>query len=220
MDDREFSAPETDRGPDDTDRRDADDASGWMGRLSRIGRNLAIIAGIFTALSTMGGLTWNLIEDAQATREKRFAARISQLTSFADFGDAFKHYREIGPLGTAFAQRARQIRWNCDSLLNLYGSGAAIYYSDDLKAYAHVREFYEDLGLLIRYQAIDFDLVYESIIFPDDFVEATAPLTRCIGENWFGKGRGVKDFSENMIMLGENYDRRRKGEATAWDSSD
>lgn len=196
----------------------ADKRPGLMDRLTKLGKNLAVVAGIGTAISTLAGLTWNLIEDTHATREKRIATRIRELTSFADFGELVTHYRrDVGKKSTTFTQFAQSHTWNCDSLLNAYGSGAALYYSDELQDYAHVREFYEDLGLLIRYDAIDFELVYQSITFPNDFVEASEPLSRCIGENWFGRGKGIKDFSFNMDLLEKNYQRRRKGEPVVWD---
>lgn len=192
-----------------------------MERLSQLGKNLAIVAGIGTAISTMGGLAWSLIEDATATREKRIAVRVSELTSFADFGDVVDRYRkEIGQKSSIVVQQMRGRTWNCDSLLDLYGSGSAFYYSDEMENYAIVREFYEDLGLLIRYQALDFDLVYEAIIFPDDFVQETEALSCCISENWFGRGKGVPSFSFNMNLLEKNYQLRRNGEKPNWDVHD
>ncbi len=184
-----------------------------MQRLNGFAKNLAIVAGIGTALSTLAGLTWNLIEDAHATRDKRIAGRVGELTSFEDFGEIVTHYRrDIGRKSAAVTQAARNRPWNCDSLLDLYGSGSALYYSQEMKEYAHVREFYEDLGLLVRYGGVDFELVYEVIIFPSDFVRETEPMSRCISENWFGRGKGIGDFSYNMDLLGKNFERKRKGE--------
>lgn len=198
----------------ETDRPDpGPEGSGLMQRLNGFAKNLAIVAGIGTALSTLAGLTWNLIEDAHATRDRRIAGRVGELTSFEDFGEIVTHYRkDIGRKSAAVTRAARNRPWNCDSLLDLYGSGSALYYSQEMKEYAHVREFYEDLGLLVRYGAIDFELVYEVIIFPSDFVRETEPMSRCISENWFGRGKGIKDFSYNMDLLGKNFERKRKGE--------
>ncbi len=191
-----------------------------MSRLTRFAKNLAIIVGILTGLSTVAGLAWNIYEDARTTREKRESQRIEQLTSYADFGEVVKHYRSVGRTTAQFLRAHWRQDWSCDSLLNLYTTGAGIYYAEDLQPWTEVREFYEDLGILVRYGAIDFDLVYDAIIFPSDLVEKTEKLSTCVCENWYGKGKRVVGFSSNLNELQENYTRKRNGEPVVWTSPD
>ena len=188
-----------------------------MSRLTKLGKNLAIIVGIVTGLSTIAGLMWNIYEDARATREQREAQQIAQLSSYANFGEVLKQYHVIGQTTADFMKENWNQQWNCDSLLGLYTTGAGIYYSDDMKQWADVRIFYEDLGILIRYGALDFELVYQAIIFPADLVELNKPLTDCVGQNWFGRGKPVEEFSRNLHMLHRNYERKRKGKEPVWD---
>lgn len=188
--------------------------------LNRFSKNLAIVVAVVTGLSTIAGFAWKLYEDARASYERRRTGQVAQLTTYADFGEVVKRYREIGRETAGFLKENWSVQWNCDSLLQLYGTGAGVYYSADLKRYAEVREFYEDLGILIRYDAIDFDLVYDVIIFPDDFVEKTGTLTDCVCRHWYGRGRPVVGFSANLYELQENYARRRRGEPAVWTRED
>lgn len=187
-------------------------------RLGRIGKVVAVVAGIFTGISTVAGLTWNVYEDAKSTRERREAQRVSQLTTYGDFGEVIKHYRSTGRQTAEFVRKHWKYNWNCDSLLDIYTTGAGIYYAEDLQTWAEVREFYEDLGILVRYGAIEFDLVFEAIIFPSDLVEQTDVLSDCVCENWYGRGKRVAGFSFNLKQLQENYQRKRNGEPVQWTS--
>jgi len=190
----------------------------WMSRLNKFSKNLAIVVAVITALSTIAGVAWNVYEDARSTYEARKSQQLSQLTTYADFGEVVKRYREIGSLAADYARTISGMEWNCDSLLAEYGNGNGIYYCRDFAEYREVREFYEDLGILVRYGAVDFDLVYDVVIFPDDFVDETRGLTECIRENWYGRGKGVPGFSSNFRELEKNYERKRKGETPVWTS--
>ena len=192
----------------------------WGERLSRFSKNLALVVAIVTGLSTLIGLAWNIYENAQATRDERYDEQIAELTTYADFGEMVKEYRVIGRRTAEFMKAHRHTKWNCDSLLDLYEAGVSIYYSKDLEDWTSLREFYEDLGLLIRYDVLDFDLVYELIIFPTECIELTAPLTDCLSENWYGPGKPLYGLSSNLHQLHLNYERKRKGEKVVWETPD
>lgn len=189
--------------------------------LSKIARVITVLVAIVTGITTVSGVLWNLYEFANYTKQKTKAAQISQLTSYKTFGELLTHYRKI-ELKTDMFMRTNVIqKLNLNYLIDKYKTGSSIYYSEELNDYREIREFYEELGVLIRFDAIDFNLVFQLITFPSDFYEATKQLQEFIGEHWFelrkevGK-RKLKDFGFNMDQLASNYELRRNRKPTYW----
>jgi hypothetical protein len=96
------------------------------------------------------------------------------------------------------------------SLLEKYGSGRSIYYSEELKEYRKVCNHYETVGALIAGNYLDFDLYFQIVPFPDDFYEKTQELREKIKDNWDGKGKPLKDFLSNFESLREKYQTERQ----------
>ncbi len=189
---------------------------------SRAGRIIAIIVGIATGFSTIAGVIWNLYEFANSTREKTKSSQISQLTSYTNFGELIRHYRQIEKKTDDFMRTYRDRHWDREALLKQYTSGSSIYYSQEFKEFREIREFYEEVGTLVRFKALDFELVFQVIIFPSDFYEKTRPLRKIISEHWFESRVfqnecQLKDFGFNMEQLSKNYERRRNNQPIQWD---
>jgi hypothetical protein len=95
------------------------------------------------------------------------------------------------------------------ALLAKYGSGRAIYYSDEMNEYQKICHHYEEVGALIQAGYIDFDLYYQIEVFPDYFWAKTTDLRQLIRDNWDGKGRPLPDFLKNFERLQRQYQKRR-----------
>jgi hypothetical protein len=204
---------------------------------SLIGKNIALLVGILTGLSTMAGVLWNLYEFAIATREKTKAAQVAQLTSYSTFGDLLTRSRRVAQQTEEFMQAYRKDRWDdqailqafLDASLEEYRTGASLYYAPRLADFREIRAFYEELGALLRFNAVDFEVVFQLITFPNDFYETTKPLQDFIRAHWFAlrsdpAKHTLKDFGSNMRRLATNYDRRRANggplRSVQWDGPD
>ena len=194
----------------------------WLKIGSGVGKNIAIIVSIVTGLSTIAGVLWNLYEFASASRERTRAARITQLTTYANFGDLLQNYREIEQKTDDFMRAHRNADWDFAALLNEYETGASLYYSPEFKDYREIQEFYEELGTLIRFDALDFELVFQFVKFPSDFYETTKPLQDFISAHWFElrsdpNQRALRDFGHNLTRLANNFELRRNRQPLDWD---
>ena len=190
--------------------------------MSLIGSNIALIVGILTGLSTMAGVVWNLYEFAMATREKAKAAQVAQLTTYSTFGALLTRYRQVAQQTEVFMRAYRNDQWDdpailqafLDASLKEYKTGAAMYYAPLLADFREIRTFYEELGALLRFNTVDFEVVFQLITFPTDFYETTKPLQSFLRAHWFElrpdpAKRTLKDFGWNMWQLTTNYDKRR-----------
>ena len=181
--------------------------------MGKAARYLTVLVTVLTALSTISGILWNLYEFANATRQKARTEQIAQLTTYESFGEVLTEYRGIQVLTNKFVNE-----FNTETLPMLeekYKDGSSLYFSDELKNYRKIREFYEELGVLIRFGAIDFELAYQLIAFPDDFLSMTKNLQEYIEMNWFSEDSGLKDrklvdFNANFCELGKRYQQRRQ----------
>jgi hypothetical protein len=190
--------------------------------MALLGSNIALIVGILTGVSTMAGVVWNLYEFAIATREKTKAAQVAQLTTYSTFGAVLTRYRQVAQQTEVFMRAYRNNRWDdpatlqtfLDASLQKYQTGAAMYYAPPFADFREIRTFYEELGALLRFNTVDFEVVFQLITFPTDFYETTKPLQSFIRAHWFElrpdpATRILKDFGSNMWQLATNYDKRR-----------
>jgi hypothetical protein len=196
-------------------------ARNWLEAASSLGKNLAVVVAIVSSLSVIAGTAWSLFEFANATRAKSRSARIAQLTTYESFGELLKRYHEIEQKTDDFTRRHRRADWNFAALLKQYETGASVYYSDAFKDFRAIHQFYEELGTVIRFGAVDFELVFQLITFPSDFQEATRPLQQFLQDHWFElradpKERQLRDFGFNLAELEKNYEARRHSKPVRW----
>ena len=193
----------------------------WLQVASRFGKNLAVVVAIVSSLSAIAGAAWTLFEFARATREKSRVAQIAQLTTYASFGELLKRYHEIEQKTDAFMRQHRHATWDLAALLKQHETGASMYYSPELKDFRDIHQFYEELGTLIRFGAVDFELVFQLVTFPSDFQETTKPLQQFLSDHWFElrsdlTAKKLRDFGFNLAELEKNYEARRHGRPVQW----
>ena len=195
----------------------------WFDQVTRVSKHLAIVVAVLSSLSAISGAAWSLFEFARATRDKARVAQIAQLTSYASFGELLKRYHEIEEKTDAFLRVHRRTNWTAkaNELLKKYETGASMYYSPDLRDFRYIHQFYEELGTIIRFNAVDFELVFQLVTFPSDFYENTKPLQDFLSNHWFElreepKKRILEDFGFNLQELSRNYEARRKNQPLSW----
>lgn len=198
-----------------------EESSPLMNNLQRLGSRLAIVVGVISGLSTVGGAAWSLLEFAHATRTETRAARVKQVTSYASFGEFLKRYHEIEEVTERFLADYRTKKFDPAEMLTRYKTGSAMYTAPELKDFRAIHQFYEELGTLIRFGAIDFETAFQLITFPSDFFEETRPLHNFLRDNWFAlrpdpQQRALSDFGANLTELGNNYAARRQGLPVSW----
>jgi len=195
-----------------------DTSNNWVSRWSK---TTAVIITLITAVASLASLTWDFSKFVNSQLERDKAARIAQLTTYSTFGDMLKRYQEIAKLTYEFLDKYREDpldQSKLDLLLAKYKTGSAIFYSSpELGDFSEIREFYEELGTLIRFGAIDFDLAFQVVTFPTDFLEETKALADFIGDNWFGANRRLPSFMLNMRLLAENYENKRNKKPVQFD---
>ncbi|MCJ7600736.1 MAG: hypothetical protein MUO63_04435 [Desulfobulbaceae bacterium] len=185
----------------------------WKEWISRWGKNITLIVTLVTGVASLAGFAWKFSQFVDSQLERDRAAKITQLTTYSNFGDMLRKYREVVKKTDRFLSQYRQHPLDqaaLDALLSKYKTGSSIYSSEELANFSEIRGFYEELGTLIRFGAIDFDLAFEVITFPTDFFEETQPVANFVGLNWFGKDRSLPDFMFNASQLAKNYDNKRK----------
>jgi hypothetical protein len=186
----------------------------WVDVAASFGKKLAVIVAIVSGLTAVSSAAWSLIELAKETRERSKVARIAQLTTYASFGKFLERYHVIEQRTDDFMRRDRQQRLDRDELLRRYQTGASIYYSEELREFREIHQFYEELATLIRFGEVDFDLVFQLITFPSDFTDATRELQSFLRDHWFEmdkdpKKRRLCDFGANLDQLEKNYNLKR-----------
>jgi len=186
----------------------------WVDAAAGFGKKLAVFVAIVSSLTAISSAAWSLIELAKETRERSKVARIAQLTTYASFGKFLERYHVIEQKTDDFMKRDRQKRIDRDDLLRGYQTGASIYYSDELRDFREIHQFYEELATLIRFGEVDFELVFQLITFPSDFADATRDLQKFLRDHWFElnkdpKKRQLCDFGANLDQLEKNYNLKR-----------
>lgn len=113
-------------------------------------------------------------------------------------------------------------------------NGYEVFSSPELKTYRSVHNYYESIGYSLAQDQLDFEIIFDLITLPnywnihdptsswyqasDDLAKYKSirtflypdfsvmlPLRSCIGDNYFGKGMPLHDFSDSIDRLGYNY---------------
>lgn len=90
---------------------------------------------------------------------------------------------------------------------------SAAYFSNDLAEMRSLGRHYEELGVLIRNDYLDFDVIYEIIPFPDEFWDETADFRKAARSGNWHNGRPLGDFWKNFSYLHDRYVARRAEDA-------
>ncbi|MGC4064841.1 MAG: hypothetical protein QM784_09385 [Polyangiaceae bacterium] len=144
----------------------------------------------------------------------------SQLSSFGTYAQLLSQHRNIALRTVTFIHELDRSGGYCGrnaarlrDFLPRFGNGSVLYFSPEMKEYREIHEFYEDLGLQVREGAVEYELIFELVTFPTDFVKKTRCLGELIGDNWFGPGEPIVGFNSNSFYLMERYSASRRESA-------
>lgn len=91
-----------------------------------------------------------------------------------------------------------------ESLKKKYHSVHGIKSAPELTKVLHLGGFYEEVGVLIRRDFIDFTLVFDMVPFPDQIWKSAQSIIVGIRRDW------IPDFWENFEYLHTRYEASRK----------
>ena len=167
----------------------------------RIGKDIAVIAGVVVAIAGIYGGNRQL---TIANEQLMIAAEGQQLVSL----DHVKALIEEDEKQKEDIKKTRK-NWKLFHGLRRQYSGLADAIDAGRIPYViSVGHHYEALGTFIQKGYIDFKLVYEIISFPDGFWDATAEV-RDWGRTNFRNGKGLPDFWKNFEWLRTRYYEQR-----------
>lgn len=147
------------------------------------------------------------------TQKLSEANRTFKLHSIAALSEARKLFAEYEKYTQAEAEfnKAQQLSpKELEQLLAQYGSGQALYNLPRFKDFRAVKGYFDSIAIYVRYDYLDFNLVFEMLSFPDTFWEKSTDLRRVIRDNWYGPGRPLKDFDRNVDWLYARYKEARE----------
>ena len=172
-----------------------------IAQITRVASSVSVVVGIIVAVITVYGTLRNANVAVTGVR----LATLSTLKQFIE--DDVKVRKQ--------AERFLASQYNnpakLHQLIEERGSGKNAYDSEELTDLRDVGHHYEVLATLVKLEYMDFDLVFETIPFPDDFWNATEQFrTELRTKNWSGKGHGLPDFWGNLEDLKRRYEGARQ----------
>ncbi|MCA2620093.1 MULTISPECIES: hypothetical protein [unclassified Microcystis] len=194
-------------------------------------QDISVTLGAITTI--VAGLTaiWNLYLFAQSQSNRIQNENRTNLSAYASYGQYLKTYQtDIQPAISRILQR----KWNelddekCRTLIiekTKSKSGIEVFGDPKYNDFRIAHNFYESLGFSLKNKTINFDIVFDLFTFPAYWdlgskkwylsgdakawlkpnFSVLRPMRECIGKNYFGEGKALKDFSDNIDQLGYNY---------------
>jgi hypothetical protein len=170
-------------------------------QITQVASSISVIVGIVVAVITV----YSTLRNANVAVS---GVRLSTLSTLKQFIEDDVKLRKQAETFLASPYN------NPQKLLDLIekkGSGEKAYDSDELTDLRDVGHHYEVLATLVKLEYLDFDLVFETIPFPDDFWNATEQFRMELRtKNWTSKGQGLPDFWGNLDYLRVRYDEARR----------
>lgn len=161
---------------------------------------LSVIVGVVISLSQLH----ELVDSSQRTDMTRRLAALGHVKQF--LADDV----EVNRRGRRFMREVlSELKPQIEQRILAAGSGAAFYLSEEMVDYAAMQYHYEQLGALVKLGYIDFTLVYEVIAFPDEYMDAIAPVQRALATHWKGQHRALDDLGANIQFLRACYQKAR-----------
>lgn len=172
-----------------------------IAQIAQIVSSLSLIAGIFAALFTI----YNGTRSAKTAIE---GVRLSTISTLREFIDSDVEARQK-------ADRFLSSQFNnpeaLRDLIKEKGSGQRAYDSEELKDLRDAGHHYEIIATLVKLDYVDFNLIYQTIPFPDEIWTTTEEFrTELRTKNWSRPGKGLPDFWKSLDYLKERYDEARQ----------
>jgi hypothetical protein len=164
-----------------------------------------------SSISIILGIGVALFGAFNAMEEMRVAVRTMKLSTLS------AHYKYIEDDAKARTEIDHFLAsYDSDALVKLiakYGTGEKAYDSPELSELRDIGHHYELIATLVKLNYVDFDLVYETIPFPDSWWKTTEAFrTEIQTKNWWSQGKGLPDFWGNLEYLKKRYDKKRAKE--------
>lgn len=170
----------------------------------------ARIIQIITGLSIITGIIIGVIGLYNAHKQAKLAFRSMRLTSLQYINQLIDNDSNVRQkIGKFINNLDGGLIPDSKTLLERYNTGEGVYLSPELDDFREIFRHYEQLGAKVKLEYIDMDLIFEVIPFPDKYWDKTKELRCRIQYNWYGNGRGLKDFGSNFLYLKEFYDEQR-----------
>jgi len=169
-------------------------------QITQVASSISVVVGIIVAVITV----YSTLRNANVAVT---GVRLSTLATLKQFIDDDTKIRQQAD---QFLESPYNSPQKLHELIVLKGSGKKAYDSDELKDLREVGHHYEVLATLVKLEYIDFDLVFESIPFPDDIWNATEDFRKEIRTKNWSAGKGLPDFWSNLEYLKHRYDEARR----------
>lgn len=197
----------------------------------RIQEIALLLGAIATIVAGVTGI-WNLYLLAQSQLTRIENENRNNLSTYASYGKYLIIYRE--EIQSDISKLLNNDEWNelddesCKTLIidtTKSKTGIELFGSTSYDDFRKVHNFYESLGFSLRKKVINFDIVFDLFTYPSywdldnrkwylsndpkvwlkPYFSVLLNMRRCIGENYFGIGKPLNDFSDNIDQLGYNY---------------
>lgn len=171
-----------------------------IAQITQVAGSISVIIGIIVAVITV----YSTLRNANVAVTGVRLSTLSTLKQFVE--DDVKVRKQAETFLASQFNNPQKLQ----KLIEDKGSGKKAYDSDELTDLREVGHHYEMLATLVKLEYMDFDLVYETIPFPDDFWSATEQFRNELRtRDWSGPGHGLPDFWGNLDYLKQRYERER-----------
>lgn len=171
-----------------------------IAQITQVAGSISVIVGIIVAVTTV----YSTLRNANVAVTGVRLSTLSTLKQFVEDDMKVRAQTERF-LDSPFSNPQK-----LQKLIEDKGSGKSAYDSNELTDLREIGHHYEMLATLVKLEYMDFDLVFETIPFPDDFWNATEQFRNELRtRNWSGPGRGLPDFWGNLDYLKQRYEIQR-----------
>lgn len=179
--------------------------------------NVTKITTILTCLSLIVGIVIGLIQireslsKANVTLEKASqtldAIKVEALSNVMDILDIHNTIRieQVKFDSGRFEESLKEF----NALLSTGKTGEQIYYSEDFRDFREIVSHYERLSVLINLNYVEFQVIFDTIAFPDNFWNESRALRNAIASNWFASDNALDDFLSGFSGLCNRYKEAR-----------
>lgn len=167
------------------------------------------IASVISAVSVAVGIFFVLFRIQSSLRETARALHALKINSLEHLLPILDRTLEVQDIERHLdSDELKRIEQQAEAMVAVGMSGGHIYH--ELTQFKAVCHHYERLSSLIKLGYLEFDAIFEVVPFPDQFWYASSQIREVLQDNWYGPGKEMPDFLDNIKWLHENYVRERE----------